>query len=49
MNHDLQKSTRVAFIDDIESALESEGRSLGTEPLRVAVMPFGPLTVPFVS
>ncbi len=49
MSHHLQKRTRVAFIDDIEKTLESERRSCGTPILPVAVMPLGPLTIPFVS
>jgi len=49
MNHHLQKRTRVAFIDDIEKALESERISYGTRPFSVAVMPLGPLTIPFFA
>jgi len=49
MNHHLQKRTRVAFIDSIEKALESERISYGIQPLPVAVMPLGPLTIPFVA
>ncbi|MBW1899810.1 MAG: hypothetical protein JRI61_12245 [Deltaproteobacteria bacterium] len=49
LNRHLQKRTRVAFIDDIEKALESERLSYRIEPLPVGVMPLGPLTIPFVA
>jgi len=49
LGHHLQKRTRVSFIDDIEKTLESERLSYGIEPLPVAVMPLGPLTIPFVA
>jgi nickel-dependent lactate racemase len=43
-----QKRIRVTFIDDIQKALDAERISRGIEPLPVAVMPLGPLTIPFV-
>ncbi len=49
LDHHLQKRTRVAFIDDIEKTLESERLYYGIEPLPVAVMPLGPLTIPIVA
>jgi nickel-dependent lactate racemase len=48
LDRHLEHRTRIVFIDDIEKALESERISRGIDPLPVAVMPLGPLTIPFV-
>jgi len=49
LDRHLEQRTRIVFIDDIKKALELERISRGLDPLPVAVMPFGPLTIPFVQ